>query len=329
MFATWILVLTIGLWNVVHSEDQPNYLKSYDDDVTHQNLNSSRFRLSNDIRPTYYTLELMPGEAETFYGVLQIDFEVLKTVELNFQLNAENIQVSAAYLFRENAVPTFDGNLVRACWQDEDLAQYQLLQCDLDTSKVTALNAGTKYELWLVYEGKYGTDMRGLYKSTYKDSTGQKRSLFTTHFGQQARRMLPCWDEPRFKAPFYLLVHRDPNRHNNSISMANIEQTVAVEGELVDVYKPTAPISPYILAVTVSDFQLRSDAPRDQHKVGVFARSNAYAQSEFSFELGSRLMGAFDEWTNMSYYDFESVDKMDMVAVPDFSAGGLKKILAE
>src|SRR5690606_7814035 len=58
----------------------------------------------------------------------------------------------------------------------------------------------------LMYSAPISNDMSGFYKSVYKNK-GEEKKIFSTQFeSTYARRALPCWDEPIYKAVFYLSI---------------------------------------------------------------------------------------------------------------------------
>lgn len=315
-------VLFLGDSSAQGQEDVPNYLRTFSASNNARNTDQSRHRLPDDVIPKYYVVELRPLDhtIDEYTGSVRVSIEATKPSITKFYLNGQNIIINQAYLLEDGQPLT--SSFLDYCRTDSDLIQYQLIECAIDTSKKDALVQGVTYTLLIEFTARFWPDNRGLYKSHYTDLIGQKKLLLTTHFGQQARRLFPCWDEPKFKAQFEMIIHRDPIYHSNSISVANLVSSTEGANGFVDVYKPTAPISPYILAVVISDFRLRSDAPRGSHKFGVFARSNAWDQTVFAFEVGPKLIDAFDVWTNMSWYELDLVEKMEMAAIPDFSAGG-------
>lgn len=86
----------------------------------------------------------------------------------------------------------------------------------------------------------------------------------------------------------------------------------------VDVYKTTPKMSTYLLAFIVSEFTARKD-----DKFGVYARPEFYAQTQYPFNVGREILDAMSSYLNKDYYTMGN-DKMDMAAIPDFSAGAME-----
>ncbi|KAG5881689.1 hypothetical protein JTB14_002172 [Gonioctena quinquepunctata] len=81
--------------------------------------------------------------------------------------------------------------------------------------KIIMLNplvAGMTYTVDIKYSGDILDNLVGLYKTNYKDMSKNDRWLATTHLQPiYARRVLPCFDEPNFKATFEISVARRTN----------------------------------------------------------------------------------------------------------------------
>lgn len=260
------------------------------------------------------TLTPFISEEKFFYGEVEIDFTVQKSLK-TVVLNQENLEIISQTL----SMLSSDGNELKIelkeCQKDD---QYQKLECTLLSQTLEPEN---HYQLKFEYAGVVHDDMRGFYESYYFDEDGNKKVLGTTHFGQQTRRLMPCFDEPKFKAQFQLNIGRNPLLHPISISNANLQKTHNYnETWVIDEYKPTSLISSYILAFVISDFKDVSDNERENHTFGVYARPNAIDQVGFAFQLGPKIIREFDSWNGISYYDLPGVEKMDIAAIPDFSA---------
>lgn len=302
--------------------DNEKYLKQADVYFARQLAEANEpenYRLNDDTYPLRYAIAIYPNSTDTnaFFGDMFVEFKATKPVS-SVVFNLEDIVIMESEIREVNGP-----NIVDHC-DTETWKEYRKAECKLMDGMV--LDETKTYVMHLVYEGKLGTDNRGLYPSYYTDRQGQKKHILTTHFGQQARRLFPGWDEPKFKAQFEFFIYRDPLVFTTqTISNANLDRVHNQFPWQVDVFKATTDISTYILAIVISDFHVRTDNnPRGQHKFAVFARENALDQTRFAQDIGPKLITAFNEWTGLNYYEFKEVEKMDMAAIPDFSAGAME-----
>jgi len=157
-------------------------------------------RLPTDVVPRNYKLELKPDlKALTFEGKLEITCEVQNPTK-KVVLNCAEIEISSAKYVQG----------------DQDAA----VSFDSDAETVTLefpseLPSGSgEVVLAIHYTGILNDQMRGFYSSkyTHPDHPGEKRYAAVTQFeAPDARRALPCWDEPSHKATFdvTLIVPKD------------------------------------------------------------------------------------------------------------------------
>lgn len=265
-----------------------------------------KYRLGTETKPHLYDINLKftITEGPVFDGEVKITFQATKAGVTTVVLNGENIEVKsdAIKIYREGSSAD---NLYQSHTYDPVYQKFTFIT-------KSALQPLRDYVIILQYKGQLKEDFHGVYLSEYKQETNTKK-LITTHFGQFARRMMPCWDEPQFKAKFKFTVTRDANMKTYSNA---VRDDTASTGN-VDVFKTTSEISPYILALVVSDFDRREN--KDE-KFGVIARPNAINDTAYALEVGPKLIKALDEWTDMPYHKFAGVDKMELGAIPDFLA---------
>lgn len=97
--------------------------------------------------------------------------------------------------------------------------------------------------------------------------------------------------------------------------------SAAVNGRVTDVFEPTPIMSTYLLAFIVSKYDSLNNTDA-VNPFGVYARPEAKPYLNLSLEFGVDMLNEFKNYLGIDYY--ASMDKMDMAAIPDFSAGGKK-----
>lgn len=79
-------------------------------------------------------------------------------------------------------------------------------------------------------------------------------------------------------------------------------------------------MSTYLLAFIISNYV---GSLKNTDDFGVYARPEAKPHTEYAVEFGLEMLDEFNKYFGINYN--ASMDKMDMAAIPDFSAGKFGK----
>ncbi|XP_063707020.1 membrane alanyl aminopeptidase-like [Culicoides brevitarsis] len=289
------------------NDESPNYLKSFSESSIVRA--EEDYKLGDETKPSYYKIVLAFNETDRFHGNVEITFEATQDDVKTVWLSQEDLTVDAEQV-EIYQVSDKTTNLFKAL--NQTMLNYQKIGFELSS----ALTVGEPYLIKIHYVAVLYDEsvMRGVYRSNYKEN-GKQQVIYTTHFGQQARRMMPCWDENRFKAQFEFTIYRDTFLHSKTIS--NARRTSSLLGR--EHFAPTAVLSPYLLALVISNFEINENG-----NFALYARPEAMNQTDFALEVGVKLLEALDTWTNMPYYKVPGATKMAIAAIPDFSAGAME-----
>lgn len=88
-----------------------------------------------------------------------------------------------------------------------------------------------------------------------------------------------------------------------------------IRGYKWDHFQESLPMSTYLVAFTVSDFEHYADGT-----FKVWARSSAIEQAKYALSIGPRILKFFEHYFGIRY----PLPKMDMIALPDFAAGAME-----
>uniref|UniRef100_A0A8C4I5R9 Aminopeptidase n=1 Tax=Dicentrarchus labrax TaxID=13489 RepID=A0A8C4I5R9_DICLA len=170
----------------------------------------SRLRLPRYIIPLHYHLLLHPNLTSlSFTGSVQIQIDVQNNTNW-VVLHSKGLQISKATILDQNLAHLSDQVL-------PVLHNPSHEQIGIFSPRV--LSNGQKYFLYIEFGAKLAEGFYGFYKSTYRTSTGETRTLASTHFEPTSARMaFPCFDEPGFKANFSIRIRRSPEY----ISLSNM-----------------------------------------------------------------------------------------------------------
>ena len=125
------------------------------------------------------------------------------------------------------------------------------------------------YRLRLVYSGKIHTQANGLFALDYKNTEGKDaRSLFTQFEAADARRFVPSWDEPDYKATWDLTARVPAN--TMAVSNMPAASSGQLAGGLKEVRFQTTPtMSSYLVVLRRRRFRPHHQAlrrPRGRHR---------------------------------------------------------------
>lgn len=93
-----------------------------------------------------------------------------------------------------------------------------------------------------------------------------------------------------------------------------------MDGWVLDRFEVTVPMSTYLVAYTINDFESRESDMGNGAIFKIWARRDAIDQVEYAKVIGPKVMQFFEKTFNASY----PLPKMDMIAIPDFSAGAME-----
>lgn len=108
-----------------------------------------------------------------------------------------------------------------------------------------------------------------------------------------------------------------------TISNMPLEKTVLtsdklenVEGYFWDIYEESVPMSTYLVAFVICDFEKRSNG-----NFSVWARKEVAQSSEYALSVGPKVLNFLEEFFDIKY----PLKKTDMIAIPDFAFGAMGK----
>ena len=161
----------------------------------------------------------------------------------------------------------------------------------------------------IVYSAPFNRKLRGLYKV----EQGGHAWAFTQLEAVDARRMFPCFDEPRFKTPFTLHVAVPPGM--NAVSGA--PEAHRKDG-VID-FEPTLPLPTYLVALAVGELEI-TEGPKAPVPIRLVTTPGKSAQGRLALEGAAAYLGILGAYFDRPY----PYPKLDLVAVPDFGPGAME-----
>ena len=173
--------------------------------------------------------------------------------------------------------------------------------------------------LGIEWEAPLGSDMSGAYLSKYQEGDSEQSLVATQFESTFARAAFPCFDEPGLKATFSITLRSDASR---PIVLANMPviQTTTYPGGIENTFEASPKMSTYLVAFLVSKFMFVEESGTLGIPVRVYSRPDVYQDGKYAAEITARIIAAFNDFFALPY----PLPKMDLVAVPDFSAGAME-----
>jgi aminopeptidase N len=182
--------------------------------------------------------------------------------------------------------------------------------------------------LWLSFRYNLRVGLAGFYRSTYTLADGKQRSLATTQFEAAAARLaFPCFDEPAFKAVFdvEVIAPAPLTVLSNSLPRGVHEHEANKQaGTRTWHFKPTPHMSTYLVCVIVGEFastsQLVKAGAAGSVNVSVWGTPDRVKNLQYAADSAAAILPAYQAALGVPY----PLEKLDLVAIPDFSAGAME-----
>jgi aminopeptidase 2 len=196
-------------------------------------------------------------------------------------------------------------------------------------NQVTTINfaetlpAGSKAQLKQTFTGVLNDHMAGFYRSAWKTASGETKYIASTQMEPtDARRAFPCFDEPALKAAFTITLIADKEHtclSNMDVASESEVDSKGTKRKAVKFNKSPL-MSTYLVAFIVGELKY-IETTNSSVPVRVYVTPDQDVEhGRFSLDLAAKTIPFYEKAFDSKY----PLPKMDMVAVPDFSAGAME-----
>ncbi|KAF2015914.1 hypothetical protein BU24DRAFT_433217 [Aaosphaeria arxii CBS 175.79] len=278
-------------------------------------ITKAREVLPTNVKPTHYDLTLEPDFGTFKYkGTVVIDLDV-NDDSTSIALNTTDLEIHSATVSSGQ----------------QTIADKPTLSHDEDKQTTTVafdgtLSKGSKAQLTLTFTGTLNDNMAGFYRSSFKDGNGETTWMATTQMEPtDARRAFPCFDEPALKAEFTVTLIADEKM--TCLSNMDVASEKTVESTITSglnrkavTFNKTPLMSTYLLAFIIGELNY-IETKAFRVPVRVYApKDRDIEHGRFSVELAAKTLDFYEKTFDSEF----PLPKMDMVAIPDFSAGAME-----
>lgn len=252
-------------------------------------------RLPTTIRPIHYTVIINPISNDKFYGTVLISANVSKkrkTILLNID-NITILKVKVSYPLKK-------------IHQEQEIL-YLIFDQPLLPGDIT---------IEIQYMGIITNDLKGLYRSSYKDKKDKEHIVLSTQFESTfARRVLPCFDEPNFKAVFSLILIIES--HLSAFSnMPILERKSYDSNHDCILFASSPPMSTYTFAFVIGEYSI-STYKKFSIICPIFTE---LSDINFSLHVALSSMQKYEKLLGIKY----TLPKLDLIAIPESAAGAME-----
>ncbi len=248
--------------------------------------------------PHHYAVTVTPhADSMTFDGTASIDLNVVQPTR-QLTLNAADMSFAKATLTRAGTAPL-----------DASVA----MDADEQTATLTFPRqlAPGAYRLTIAYSGKINTQANGLFALDYKNPQGaQKRALFTQFEPSDARRFVPSWDEPDYKATWDVTAVVPAG--DMAVSNMPAARTEPLSGGTKRVtFARTPQMSSYLLFFGTGEFG-RITKMAGKTEVGIVMGRGNESKAQTALDAEAQILPYYNGYFGVDY----PLPKLDNVAGP-------------
>ena len=185
--------------------------------------------------------------------------------------------------------------------------------------------AGSNAQITQTFTGWLNDKMAGFYRSSFAGPNGSTGYIATTQMeATDARRAFPCFDEPALKATYTVTLIADKHHtclsNMDQASEKEVDSKVSGGKRKAVTFNKSPLMSTYLLAFIVGELNC-IETNSFRVPIRVFATPDKDIEhGQFSLELAARTLDFYEKTFDSKF----PLPKMDMVAIPDFSAGAME-----
>lgn len=266
-------------------------------------------QLPRDVLPEHYYLTLRIDPAtESFSGTVRMDLNFTSAQD-HFWLHGNGISVSQASILPTGA------DVIDLSYQQVHDSGVARLDAEQE------IPAG-KAVLEMVFSGPFNRSLEGLYRV----DAGGDSYAFTQFEASSARLAFPGFDDPWFKTPYDVIL--EVKQEDTAITNGpELSSSDLPDGWKSVRFATTKPLPTYLVAFAVGPFDVvewENLPPTEVREYplplrGVAVRGKG-EQLTFALEGTQAILESLESYFDLPY----PYAKLDIIAVPDFSAGAME-----
>ncbi|KAK0402600.1 hypothetical protein QR680_016425 [Steinernema hermaphroditum] len=267
--------------------------------------NTTFHRLPDFAKPLHYRIYIKPDlENSTFEGTAVIDVLLTEPTDHVVLHSLVNI-TEASYLLANSSEQSSTYEVL------EEASMWRFNFSEL-------MNDDTRVVLNISFNGTISRGKDGVYYGIERTENETSRFVTTQFESTYARKAFPCWDEPAFKALFTISLEVDADL--TALSNGAVAHEKYIGDKKVVTFETTPPMSTYLVAFAIGDFEYLEDKVKDGPLVRMYTIPGKVSLMEKAL---AHHVKAFEYFSRVFDYPYP-MKKIDGIAVPHFGAGGME-----
>ena len=177
------------------------------------------------------------------------------------------------------------------------------------------------WKLYINFNATIVDDLRGFYRSSFKNEDNEDVWIATTQFEPTAARMaFPCWDEPEYKSIFSITLTSDENLVR--VSNEKLSEETTNNGRTTSKFVDSMRMSTYLVAFVVGGLEITNIGSSKTTDVRIVHRPGFGHQTKFAGEAAIKILDFFETYYGINYPG----SKLDLIAIPDFAMGAMENV---
>ena len=254
-------------------------------------------QLPRNVRPSHYDLAFAPdADKMAFTARVKIAIDVVEATD--------TVTLQAADLtFSKAEIAGAGGASMAGKIKVDEEAQTASFTFDKPLAK-------GKYVLTIDYAGKIYTQAAGLFALDYETEAGKKRAIYTQFENSDARRFIPSWDEPFYKATFSV----EATIPTGQMALGNMPIASSKDiggGKTVVKFATSPKMSTYLLFFGLGEFD-RASVKSAGADVGVVTKKGDTGKAEFALKSAADILPWYNDYFGTPY----PLPVLDNIAAP-------------
>lgn len=308
MIVYYLLIILHISFNVVNCND--------DRGQNFTDLNPEDYKLTSNVIPLSYNLVITPNfKDNTFEGEVTILVQAEKTAQRSIVLLKKGLKIKDTWNLSIEGIPIV---LPKNPLQEDPVTHKSTF------SFANVLETNYRYNLFIEFSGKIDDNLKGFFKSNYRDGKVDKSVYGTQLTPIAARNLVPCFDEPHFKVKFKLTV-KDIGLTNhvisNGVTAYEVDEGKEGEPKKRSVYfeETSIPISSHSFGFVISDFVVT-----EWEHLKYLSRFNNELEAINLLKQVADFEKFYSKWFD---YPYENIAKsLEVVAFPDFLPSSIEAL---